>query len=158
IQFSPALGGQTIAFTTVGDHTLGPAALGIYGSTTLTIDGQTTSGDVTIARSTAAGTPNMRLINIFSNNANVTLQNLTLTNGDAQGGTGAGNGGGAAGFGGGIFNDGATLTLLNSTISNSPAHGGNGGSLSTSDSIPAYAGGGGGGGLDSSGSFSGGGG
>jgi hypothetical protein len=157
INFSAALGGQTIGFSTENDEFAGPAALGIYGgsSLNLTINGSTSNGIVTIAR--AAGAPAMRLFNIYSNNSGqsypaVTLENLTLTGGDAVGFNGTGNGGGAAGMGGAIFTE-SNLTLTDVTISGSTAHGGEGGSQDMNTSEPANAGGGGGGGLGSPGTF-----
>jgi CSLREA domain-containing protein len=156
INFSPALGGQTIAYNTAsGDEFAGPAALAIYGNSglNLTVNGATSNGNVTISR--ASGSIAMRLFNIYStggSNPAVTLENLTLTGGDAVGFNGAGNGGGAAGMGGAIFN-GANLTITNTTISGNTAHGGNGGSQNTSTVEPPFEGGGGGGGLGSVGTF-----
>ena len=57
---------------------------------------------------------------------NLTLNNLTVAGGLAQGGNGgAGGGGGGAGLGGGIFNQG-TLTLYGVTMTGNMAQGGEG--------------------------------
>ena len=87
----------------------------------------------------------------------VTLQNLSVTQGKAQGGAGVDGGGGGGGLGGAVFvSSNGALTLTNVTLSNSVAHGGNGQGLT-------FAGGGGGGmggngGTDSTGRGNGGGG
>ncbi|MBN1933761.1 MAG: hypothetical protein JW934_03800, partial [Anaerolineae bacterium] len=74
----------------------------------------------------------------------LTLKNLTLTNGLAQGGNGGlaqyDGGGGGAGLGGAIFNRG-TLTLASVTLTNNTAQGGNGGDDTLAS--PSAAGGGG---------------
>ena len=92
----------------------------------------------TLQRSTAVGTPTFRIFQIDTD-ADVTIDGLTITNGN-----GGGNGGGifnggtltisnstissnsATGFifggeGGGIYNDHATLTVSNSTLSGNSA-------------------------------------
>src|SRR5262249_46184620 len=56
---------------------------------------------------------------------NLSLLNLTLSNGLAQGGAGAGSGGGAAGLGGAVYNQGGTVNLINSTLTGNTARGGN---------------------------------
>src|SRR5262249_12534149 len=80
---------------------------------TLTIVG---NGD-TIERSMASGTPDFRLFDV-ANGASLTLQNLTLQNGEAFGS-------GAASEGGAIFNQG-TLGLDGVTVQNNNATGSNG--------------------------------
>jgi hypothetical protein len=80
---------------------------------TLTIVG---NGD-TIERSTASGTPDFRLFDVASG-ASLTLQNLTLQNGEAFGS-------GAASEGGAIINRG-TLGLDSVTVQNNKATGSNG--------------------------------
>ncbi len=73
----------------------------------------------------------------------LTLNNLTIEGGLAQGGNGgAGGGGGGAGLGGAIFNQGA-LHLVGVTFTENTAQGGNGGA----GPIELYGSGGGGGGL-----------
>jgi hypothetical protein len=77
----------------------------------------------------------------------LTLENLTLQNGLAQGGDGgkssSGNGGGGLGAGGAIYNQGK-LTLENVTLNGNQAIGGNGGGAATSSTSSGSAGGGGG--------------
>ncbi|HEX5339329.1 MAG TPA: Ig-like domain-containing protein, partial [Gammaproteobacteria bacterium] len=78
---------------------------------------------------------------------NLSLKNLSLLNGLAQGGDGgksdSGNGGGGLGAGGAIYNQG-TLTLNGVTLNGNQAIGGNGGGKSTSSSSSGNPGGGGG--------------
>ena len=82
---------------------------------------------------------------------NLTLKNITLTNGRVQAGNGGGfgqgfspsGGGGAAGLGGAIFNAG-TLQLVQSTLTGNAAIGGNGGA-GGAVSNDAFGGAGGGG-------------
>lgn len=146
IQFSPSLDGQTIYlsqyYTTTddfGDPVAGPSAF-VIDNDGLTIDGLTglTQG-ITIARSTAPGTPDFRLFYVSPGGGSasvgaLTLQGLTLEGGIARGfdggsaQNGAGAGGGSGGLGGAIFVDGtASLTVQQSTITGNKAIGGNGG-------------------------------
>jgi len=81
----------------------------------------------------------------FIKSGGVTLSNLTITGGRAQGGNGFGGGGGAAGMGGGLFISDGTVTLSNVKFTNNSAIGGNGGNSNN---------GGGGGGTGSSGTSS----
>jgi hypothetical protein len=95
----------------------GPTAARVTISGDANNDGVNDRGDVRIL-SVSAG--------------NVTLSDLTLANGRAQGGDGSdnfiGNGGnGTDGQGGGIYVAGGTVTLNNATLSNNIAAGGNGG-------------------------------
>jgi hypothetical protein len=76
------------------------------------------NGD-TIERSTAAGTPAFRLFDVASG-ASLTLQNITLQNGFAQGA-------GAAADGGAIYNQGS-LTLIGAILQDNAAEGTNGAS------------------------------
>ncbi|MBS0605299.1 MAG: autotransporter-associated beta strand repeat-containing protein, partial [Verrucomicrobia bacterium] len=81
----------------------------------------------------------------FARQGNVTLQNLSIQNVKAKGGTGGiGGGGGGMGAGAAIFIDKAAVTLSNLTISSASAIGGAGGANSGG-------GGGGGGGLGGNG-------
>jgi len=88
----------------------------------LTLDSDVTiagpSVGVTIARSTAAGTPDFRIMGVNSG-VTATLENLTLTGGNV-----------GSSSGGAIFNSG-TLTLTNSTLSGNSAtsFGGDGGGI-----------------------------
>ena len=121
----------------------GPAALRI--STDITLQGPTGDNGVTIQRDTA-NTDRFRLFYVFNSttasDAHLTLQNLTLEGGLAQGGDGSGGAGGAAGMGGAIFNRSGMVDLVGVTLTNNTAQGGKGGS---SDA-------GGGGGVGSNGS------
>lgn len=103
----------------------------------ITIEGN----GATIARGSGVGIPAFRFIHITST-GNLTLRNVALSNGLAQGGNGGsaggGGGGGGAGLGGAIYNRGM-LTAINSTLNGNQAAGGNGG-------IAISGGGGGGGG------------
>ncbi len=124
ITFDPSLtaaGPATITLTTIGDDTAGPSDLGI--TTNITITGPTgTANGITLAN----GTTGQRLFYVGVGGS-LTLNNLTLTGGSAQGGNGANGGGGAAGLGGAIFTQG-TLTITNSTLTGNTASGGNGSS------------------------------
>ena len=90
------------------------------------------NGD-TIERSSAAGTPAFRLLDIGSGGS-LTLQNLTLQNGLAFGS-------GVSADGGAIFNRG-TLSLSGVTVQNNIAHGSNGTIKKTSQPGADAAGGG----------------
>jgi hypothetical protein len=145
IQFSSAIDGGIIELSTfTNDATVdGPSAFLIGNGDTLTIDGQTglTRG-ITITHS---GTTPFRLFDVDTNGS-LTLQDLTLSGGNVQGGAGGngnrGGGGGGAGLGGAIFNKGK-LTLVDSTLTGNTALGGAGGS--SSGASVAGAGGAGGG-------------
>ncbi len=83
----------------------------------------------------------------FVDNGTVTIQNLTISQGSAVGGTGGsgsqGAGGGGLGAGGGLFvNSTANVTVAGVIFANNAAQGGAGGSANVSN---AYSGGGGGG-------------
>ena len=120
ITFDPSLNGQTILLRTIGDGTFGPSAL-LVSNLTVTIDGGTLS--VTISQDiTNSPTGGMRIFYVTSN-GNLTLRNLTISGGLAQGGNGAPSGGGAAGLGGAIVNAG-TLQLVQCTLTANQAQGG----------------------------------
>lgn len=116
-----------------------------------------------IQRSTAAGTPAFRFFHVsapqvqnasgtvqpgvpgVSTQGNLTLNNILLEDGLAQGGAGGASvygGGGGLGAGGAIFSHGGAVTVENSTIDDNTAQGGAG--AGTSSSSSAYGGGGGG--------------
>ncbi len=107
-----------------------------------------------IERNSADVTPSFRLFYI-SPAGDLTLQDLTLRNGLAQGGAGNGDttsnggGGGGAGLGGAIYNRGK-LSVIRSTLTNNTARGGQGGNGSGNEA----SGGGGGGGLGGNGGSS----
>ncbi|HEY3861625.1 MAG TPA: choice-of-anchor Q domain-containing protein [Verrucomicrobiae bacterium] len=111
---------------TIGNNTFGPSAFIITNQ--VVIAGPAGSNGLVIARSN--GAPAMRLFYVASGGS-LTLSNVMLTNGLAQGGSGGsgfqrgGGGGGAGGLGGAIFNFGA-LDLENSTLAFNQALGGAG--------------------------------
>src|SRR6185437_15565275 len=132
INFDPSLAGGTINLTNANNGAFGPTSFEI--ATPITIDGsgQILSIDGEIGQ--------FRFFAVAAT-GNLTLENLELTGGQANGGSGSQGGGGAAGMGGAIFNMG-TLTVRNSTLDNNTAFGGNAG---TTGEI-----GGGGGGIGAS--------
>jgi CSLREA domain-containing protein len=124
----------------VSSTAFGPSAFAI--TNTIIISGN----GATLTRS---GTASARFFYVGAA-GNLTLFNLTVSNGrfvGGNGGNGAGGGGGAAGLGGAIFNEG-TVTLDRSTFTGNTAIGGNGGNGSTSTT---GTGGGGGGGMGATG-------
>lgn len=151
---SAGSGADTITFafalTSGGDSTItltqfdagtdsdevGAYALGI--TSEIIIDGGTGENGITIERASA----NSDLFRLFyvTQAGDLTLRNLTLTGGSADGGDGGTGGGGAAGMGGAIFVRAGALTIENSTLANHSATGGEGSA--------AASGGGGGVGAD----------
>jgi sugar lactone lactonase YvrE len=135
--------GGAYSVTAPSDWWYGPNAFPAIASD-ITINGN----GATISR--AAGSPKFRFFYVsggFSNlpPGTLILQQLTLTNGLAQGGNGGGGaptGGGGAGLGGAIFNQGI-LNLSSVTFTSNAAQGGSGGPYNGSG-----AGGGGGMGGD----------
>jgi CSLREA domain-containing protein len=109
IVFAPALADQTVNLGLVGDVSIGPSALLV--STPITIQG---TGQ-TITRTGAAG---FRLFAV-GGAGDLTLEDLTLSNGLAQGGA-AGGGGGAAGLGGAVYNQG-DLHVFDCTLTGNQA-------------------------------------
>ncbi len=133
IRFDPSIAGKTITLTNFADFSFGFSGLLISTPVTIVGSGQTIFRDSTVP---------FRLFAV-SNSGTLSLQNLTLMNGFAQGGDGVLSGGGAAGLGGAIYNQGS-LTISGSTLSGNQAVGGlgsSGGSISQSFNF------GGGGGL-----------
>ena len=130
----------TYTLNSVQDNTDGPSGLPPITSEII-INGN----GATIERSSADGTPQFRIFHV-ARDGNLTLNNLTITNGDAGGNSG-----------GGIYNAG-TLSINNSTISdNTGGHGGgimNGGTLSISNSTVSNNTGDYGGGILNSGTLS----
>lgn len=146
-----------------GNSASGPFVINVSGTVTLTapdnaIDGPnglpditaniTIQGGATITRSSS--TP-FRLFHV-SQGGSLTLNGITLSDGDAQGGNGGnvsggngnGGGGGGAGLGGAIFSHQGNVTLINTTLAGSQAKGGNGGtSGGANDAASDGAGGGG---------------
>ena len=167
IDFDASLAGQTITLTSRDtDTSYGPTALVINGDN-VTIDGS----NAPLLQLSGDGTQRIFAV---SSTATLTLENITLTDGLAQGGAGGnagvsgssgggGGGGGGAGLGGAIFNEG-TLNVVQSTLSGNTAIGGNssqggtqfggsgGGSAIYNGGVGADYGGGGGGGVGGAGS------
>ena len=132
----------TYTLTAVDNSTNGPNGLPVILSDTghkLVIHGN----GATLQRSTAGGTPDFRLFQIDAG-ADVTIDGLTITNGNVGSDSGGGiynlgtltvsnstiSGNSAALYGGGIFNSSfggsATLTVSNSTLSGNSASNGGG--------------------------------
>jgi CSLREA domain-containing protein len=127
IAFDPGLSGPTITLSAVAESRVGPSAFMV--NSAVAIEGP--SGDSGVALAVKAGTT-MRLFDVKTN-GDLTLQNLTLSDGAAKGLDGAssffsGAGGGSAGLGGAIFNQGS-LRILDCTFTNNTAQGGAGGSF-----------------------------
>jgi hypothetical protein len=124
----------TFDLTAPADFWYGPEGLPAI-SSTLTIEGDPTAG-ATIERS---GSTPFRLLYVSGGASgppagNLTLEDLTLTGGEAQGGSSE-NGGGGAGMGGAIFNQG-TLLLEGVTVNGNTATGGSSG-MGAADSAVA---------------------
>jgi hypothetical protein len=125
IVFDPALGNQTISLTTFSNPPVstavvpqpaGPSALTITTAVTIQGSGQT------ITRATGAPAAVFRFFQVTAD-GNLTLENLTLSQGSALGyGDGSG-GGGSAGLGGAIYNQG-TLAVTDCTLTGNLAEGG----------------------------------
>ena len=92
ITFDPSLGGGTVVLFTVGDTSIGASALKV--TTSITIDGMTTHGGVTITRS--SGAKAMRLFDVTASGS-LTLEDVNVTGGDAVGKAGSDTGAAAAG-------------------------------------------------------------
>ncbi|HEX4118984.1 MAG TPA: Ig-like domain-containing protein [Verrucomicrobiae bacterium] len=147
ITFSAGLSSQAILLSSVGDNAFGPSALVV--SNLLVIDGGNLG--ITLGRNPTA--PAMRLLRVATN-AQLTLLNLAITNGQAvggAGGTGVSGGGGGAGMGGAVFTEGS-LTISNVLLTQNGAVGGIGGQYNTQAgfAVPGGAGGGANGGLGGS--------
>jgi len=138
--------GTTYKLTAVNNHWYGPDGL-----PPITNDITILGHGATIERSTNEGTPDFRLFYVSGglelHAGSLTLDNVTLRNGIAQGGNGGPRGGGGMGAGGAIFNQG-TLRLDGVTLANNEARGGSG--------VAGAGGSGGGIGGDASGSSGGG--
>jgi hypothetical protein len=143
-------GGNTIVLATGASYILVQAHNALYGfnglpAVTSTI---TISGNGAIIQN--GGANKFRLFYI-SPSGNLTLRNLTVSGGSAQGGNGGVGffaGGGGGGLGGAIYNQGV-LTLSGVTLSGNTAQGGAGG-VETASTI-GFGGGSGGGGLGGTG-------
>ncbi len=125
-------------------------------TTAITIQSNSSS-PATIQRSVAPGTPSFRLFHVASTGS-LTLINIQLGNGLAQGGRGgdsaSGNagqgGGGGGGMGGAIFSHQGAVSLSQVTLTGNAAVGGNGGYTNSYDGL-VTAGSGGGGGMGGNG-------
>ena len=112
-------GADTIDLSVSGTITLTSGELVITDATTVNGNGVTLSGNNA-----------SRVFFVSSGTGTVSLQNLTVANGKAQGGSGgfgAFGGGGAAGLGGGLFINEGTVTISNVSFANNQAVGGVGG-------------------------------
>jgi hypothetical protein len=140
ISFDPSLARQTITLSLVGDGTAGPSALAVGGigrPSAVTIDGGAAPG---LALSGPGGSTNLRLF-FVAPGSSLTLEDLTLSDGQARGGNG-GLGGGAAGLGGAVLSEGGALTVQACTFTANLALGGEGYDNSHAGN-PNYPGGGG---------------
>ncbi|MBS0266614.1 MAG: hypothetical protein JSS02_32080, partial [Planctomycetes bacterium] len=130
--------GAVIKFASTLQNAIFKPAVGAntaYGATAFVITGNKVTIDGAGVKGLAIdGSSLMRLFAITTGNS-LTLQNLTLQNGKAQGavgGRGAGTyggagGGGGAGLGGAVYDDGGVFTAINCTFTANVATGGNGG-------------------------------
>ena len=150
IDFSPTLiniSNNTISLTTSDTsaaNVFGPTAF-VIDNASLTIDGSQHPG------LSLSGSGALRLFAV-TGTGSLTLKNLTVSDGLAQGGAGAdsdlgGAGGGGAGLGGAVFNDGGDFTAEGVTFTNNSAIGGAGGGRN----LLGIVNGGGGGGLGGAG-------
>jgi hypothetical protein len=155
ITFASDLAGKTIALHSlpVSQATDPTNATEEYGSTAFLMGG---TSNITLDGSGAPGLTisaggNQRFF-VVQSTAELTLENLTLTDGLARGGgagvanAAGGGGGGGAGLGGAVFDDGGTVTADGCTFTNNIARGGQGGASPGSRS--GGGGGGGGGGME----------
>lgn len=168
IQFSSTLAGQTITLSAHDSNTsYGPTAF-VINNANITIDASGSPGLV------LSGGGLLRPFAVM-NTGSLTLDNLTVADGMAQGGAGGsgsgakGSGGGGAGLGGAVYNDGGDFRAEGVTFTNNNVQGGAGGSAlkDAFSSIPGSGGAGdgrtgdfgsGGEGLGRTGGFGGGGG
>jgi Bacterial Ig-like domain (group 3)/IPT/TIG domain len=142
---------STISLTgsdTDASSTYGPTAYVISGSgVNITIDGSGSPG------LTIDGSGAIRVFGVTST-ASLTLDDLTVSGGVAQGFAGGvsdngGEGGGGAGLGGAVYDDGGSFTAEGVTFTNDQAIGGSG--ASSDRNFENGGGGGGGGGLSGAG-------
>ncbi len=123
VQFADAIQGGTVNVTTFFNppasspdipQPAGPSAFIILDNLTIQGTGET------IQRNQMGNA--FRLFQV-TGGVSLTLDSLTLQNGEALGGSGDSGGGGAAGLGGAIYTQGL-LTITNSTLTNNSAEGG----------------------------------
>ena len=146
IDFDNSLAGQAITLTTSDANTdYGPTGL-VIDDDDITIDGSDAPG-LTISGDT------VQRIFAVTGTGTLTLEDITLSGGWAQGGNGGnssqgGGGGGGAGMGGAVFNEG-TFNAYGVTFTNNVAQGGFGGFGGEGGDTGSSVGGGGGGmGID----------
>ncbi len=143
INFSNTLAGTTITLSKNESSSVniyGPTAF-VVNNANITIDGASAPGLILNGNNT------LRLFAV-TKTGSLTLEDLTVEGGLAQGGAGGssgkgGGGGGGAGMGGAVYIDGSIFTAEGVTFTNNTAVGGAGGS--SNDSTGAGTGGGGGG-------------
>jgi CSLREA domain-containing protein len=126
ITFAPALvssGPATITLTIMGDDLLGPTALLI--TSPITIEGPTGANGITISGDASNAARDLRLFRVDTAGS-LTLEDVTLSDGNITGFASSNRGGGAPGLGGAIYNQG-TLSVVNSTLSGNTATGAVGG-------------------------------
>ena len=158
ITFDGDLSNQTISLTSNdADAAFGPTGL-VIADDDITIDGSGAPG------LQISGNDQRRIFAVGTAGT-LTLANITLTAGRAEGGRGGdilaggngGAGGGGAGLGGAIYVYGGTLNVSNSTLTSNIAQGGRGGTLApgygTYGATGGGAAGGAGGDFDGSGNF-----
>ena len=131
IGFSSSLDDQMI--TLANDDT---SAANVYGATAFVVNG----AEITIDGSNApglviSGNSEIRPFAVTSTGS-LTLDNLTITAGQTQGGAGGssgggGGGGGGAGLGGAVYDDGGSFTADGVTFTNNQRGGGFGGASNT---------------------------
>ncbi len=124
IVFAPQLKGANIDLSTIDSNKYGPSALDVSGPVTIIGSGQTIEPKP-FSPTDISGPGAFRLFAVEPK-AILNLQNLTLANGVAKGGTGynGGGGGGGAGLGGAVYNVGE-LDLIGCTLTGNSAVGGN---------------------------------
>ena len=144
ITFASNLNGGTIDLTNYDSTHFGLGLTAFWVSDNISIMGPSASENaIKIQRDPGAG--DFRLFSVAVG-ASLSLQDLTLADGYAQGGSGAyGGGGGAAGLGGAIAVDQGTLNLTTVAVSNNVAAGGQGGQPGNTGNGVVIPGGGGGG-------------
>lgn len=125
ILFASSLDNDTINLSDADDMTFGPSALVV--TSNISIVGSD-APFLQISRDNSVD--NLRLFYV-TGEGNLSLRDITLTNGMARGGDGqsvdfSGGGGGGAGMGGAVFNEGS-LTVFSSTFTGNQAVGGTGG-------------------------------
>ena len=148
-QANTTAGADTITFAAgLGPVTLTTAGLSLTDTSGATTVSGPSGGTQIVQRSTAGGMPDFRILNIGTGTTG-NLNNLTITNGNNNGGGGifntgtltvtnstvSGNTANVNGYGGGIDNLGGTLTITNSIVSGNTAKGDGGGIYTTSGTL-----------------------